>query len=169
MKQLEDDPTKKFTYVEMAFFYRFWQEASNSTKAKIRKFAQEGRLEFVGGGWVMNDEASTHLEGNTEQMTRGHEFIVNEIGVKPKISWQLDPFGHASEYAVLSAQMGFNGMYFARIDFQDYQQRLKDKTLEFIWRPSGTLGQQTEIFTHVLWQTTYCPPGLYSHSFSLQI
>ena len=28
----------------------------------------------------MNDEANTHLEGNTEQMTRGHEFLVYEVG-----------------------------------------------------------------------------------------
>jgi hypothetical protein len=31
--------------------------------------------------------------------------------------------------------MGFDAFFFARLDYQDKEKRLKDKTMEFIWRP----------------------------------
>lgn len=33
------------------------------------------------------------------------------------------------------AEMGFESIFFGRIDFQDWDQRKKDKNLEFNWRP----------------------------------
>ena len=36
---------------------------------------KEGRLEFVLGGWVMQDEATTHYVAMVDQMTLGLKFI----------------------------------------------------------------------------------------------
>ena len=54
-------------------------------------------------------------------------------------------------------QMGFDGFFFARIDYDDKKHRLSDKRMELVWRGSETLGQATEIFTGVLYDG-YGPP-----------
>lgn len=41
------------------------------------------------------------------------------------------------------AQMGFDGMFFGRLDYQDKAKRLADKTAEFIWKGSPNLGKGT--------------------------
>ena len=51
MVELEKDPSKRFVYVEMAFFWRWWNEQNENTKELVRTFVKEGRLEFVIGGW----------------------------------------------------------------------------------------------------------------------
>lgn len=59
---------------------------------------------------------------------------------RPKIGWQIDPFGHSREQASMFAQMGFDGLLFGRLDYQDKNQRLKHKTMEMIWKGSPSLG-----------------------------
>ena len=53
--------------------------------------------------------------------------------------------------------MGFNGFFFGRIDYDDKNNRLKEKEMEVIWRGSASLGAQTEIFTGVTYNG-YNPP-----------
>ena len=54
-------------------------------------------------------------------------------------------------------QMGFDGFFFARIDYGDKDHRLAYKRLEMVWRGSESLGSSTEIFTGVLFNG-YGPP-----------
>lgn len=61
---------------------------------------------------------------------------------RPKIGWQIDPFGHSREQASIFSQLGFDGFLFGRLDYQDYKQRLRDKTMEFIWEGSPSLGNK---------------------------
>lgn len=60
---------------------------------------------------------------------------------RPHIGWQIDPFGHSREQASLFAQLGFDGMFFGRLDYQDKIKRLNNKTMEFIWKGSPSLGE----------------------------
>jgi len=60
---------------------------------------------------------------------------------RPHIGWQIDPFGHSREQASLFAQMGFDGMLFGRIDYQDKNKRLNEKSMEFVWESSSSLGK----------------------------
>ncbi len=48
----------------------------------------------------------------------------------PKVAWQVDPFGHSREEASLFAQMGFDSLFFARIDERERIERKIDYTLE---------------------------------------
>lgn len=64
---------------------------------------------------------------------------------RPRIGWQIDPFGHSREQASLFAQMGFDGMLFGRIDYQDKEERLNNKTMEFIWKSSPNLGKKVSL------------------------
>jgi len=59
---------------------------------------------------------------------------------RPKIGWQIDPFGHSREMASMFAQMGFDGLFFGRLDYQDKDERLMTQKSEMIWHGSENLG-----------------------------
>lgn len=90
----------------------------------------------------MNDEATTHYNSIVDQFTWGFRLLNDTFGecARPKIGWQIDPFGHSREQASLFAQFGFDGMFLGRLDHEDKAQRLINKTTEFIWKSSSSLG-----------------------------
>ena len=53
---------------------------------------------------------------------------------RPRIAWQIDPFGHSREQANLFAEMGFDGLFFGRLDYADKEKRLKEKAMEMVWK-----------------------------------
>jgi lysosomal alpha-mannosidase len=67
------------------------------------------------------------------------EDTVGECG-RPKIGWQIDPFGHSREHASLSKQFGFEGLVVGRIDYRDKKRRKAEKKLDFVWKSSDSLG-----------------------------
>ena len=108
----------------------------------------------------MHDEACPIYEDMINNMMWGHEFLLREFGVKPKIGWQIDPFGHSNTNARFFAEMGFDAWFFARLDYQDKNKRMNDKEMEFIWYPSAeSLGKEINIFTHVLYNHYSSPPN----------
>jgi lysosomal alpha-mannosidase len=153
------NPTRRFIYVEMAFFSRWWHEQDDHLRHVIKGLVNKGQLEFILGGWCMNDEASTHYSAIIDQHTLGFRFLKTNFGEcgRPKIGWQIDPFGHSREQASLFAQFGFDGQFFARLDYQDRDTRIKSKTMEMMWRASQSLGDQASLFTGVLYNG-YGPP-----------
>jgi len=42
---------------------------------------------MVAGGWSMHDEACTTYEDMINNHKIGHDFILKEFGVKPRIGW----------------------------------------------------------------------------------
>jgi lysosomal alpha-mannosidase len=58
----------------------------------------------------MNDEATTHYNSIIDQHSLGAEFLRDQFGEcgRPKIGWQIDPFGHSRELASLFALVLFN-------------------------------------------------------------
>ena len=44
-------------------------------------------------------------ESVIDQMTFGHQFLLTEFGVRPRIGWHVDPFGHSATQASLFAQV----------------------------------------------------------------
>lgn len=55
--------------------------------------------------------------------------------------------------------MGYDGLFLGRIDFQDKNYRITQKNMDMIWHASNSLGQKTDLFTEVLYNTYYPPPG----------
>ncbi|KAH6810146.1 Glycosyl hydrolase family 38 protein [Perilla frutescens var. frutescens] len=156
---LLEDNNRRFIYVEMAFFQRWWRQQSDTLKAKVKHLVDSGQLEFINGGMCMHDEATPHYIDLIDQTTLGHLFILDEFGKKPRVGWQIDPFGHSAVQAyLLGAEMGFDSLFFARIDYQDRAKRIRDKTLEVIWQASRSLGSSSQIFTGIF-PVHYEPPA----------
>uniref|UniRef100_M3Y0G5 Alpha-mannosidase n=1 Tax=Mustela putorius furo TaxID=9669 RepID=M3Y0G5_MUSPF len=154
------EPTRRFIYVEIAFFSRWWHQQTNATQEVVRELVRQGRLEFANGGWVMNDEAATHYGAIIDQMTLGLRFLENTFGKdgRPRVAWHIDPFGHSREQASLFAQMGFDGFFFGRLDYQDKGLRKKKQEMEQVWRASASLKPPVaDLFTSVL-PNMYNPP-----------
>ncbi|KAH7518968.1 hypothetical protein FEM48_Zijuj09G0227800 [Ziziphus jujuba var. spinosa] len=158
ISSLFEDKNRKFIYVEMAFFQRWWRQQSKAMKLKVKELVNSGQLEFINGGMCMHDEATPHYIDLIDQTTLGHKFIKDEFGQIPRVGWQIDPFGHSAVQAyLLGAELGFDSLFFARIDYQDRAKRLKDKTLEVVWRGSKSLGSSSQIFTGIF-PRHYDPP-----------
>ena len=91
---LDENPDRRFIYVEIAFFWRWWNQQTDDIHNKVRQFVNEGtfrffivlkivclkgRLEFISGGWCMNDEASTHYNSIIDQHSLGAEFLRDHL------------------------------------------------------------------------------------------
>nr|XP_057921276.1 lysosomal alpha-mannosidase isoform X2 [Doryrhamphus excisus] len=158
--QLLKNPERRFIYVETAFFYRWWSQQSSSMQQTVKQLVNEGRLEFVNGGWCMSDEATTHYSAVIDQMTMGLRFLNETFGPcgRPRVAWHIDPFGHAREHASMFAQMGYDGFFFGRVDYQDRLRRMLAKEQELLWRASDSLAPpMADLFTGIL-PNGYNPP-----------
>jgi hypothetical protein len=157
---LLEKPERKFSEVEMKFFKMWWDKQDDKTREKVRGLVKNGQLELVNGGWSMHDEACPTYEDMINNMMIGHDFILQEFGVKPRIGWSIDPFGHSSFNTRLYAEMGFDAFFFARTDYSDKNKRSNDLSLEYVWYPnSDSLGPDVNILAHTLWEHYYSPGG----------
>ncbi|KAG2373613.1 hypothetical protein C9374_011902 [Naegleria lovaniensis] len=140
IKYLSQDPTKRFVWSESVFLEMWWR--NNATQAQRDAFVNlvnKKQIEIVNGGWVMNDEALPTYESMIDQMTQGHQFVKQNIGVTPVVvGWQIDPFGASRTFAYLLTQMGFKEWTY-----------IIEKRFEFNWCPSKS-DPTACIFTHVL-------------------
>ena len=151
--ELMADEKKRYTQVEMKFFSMWWERQTEQKKDDVRKLVKEHRFEFVNAGWSMHDEGSTHYDDLMNNMMIGHEFIMREFGdyAKPRCGWHIDTFGHSNANPRLFAEMGLEGWFFARLDFEDKEKREANQEMQWIWKPfPDSLGDSVSIFTHAM-------------------
>jgi alpha-mannosidase len=160
IQNLRDNADRKFIYVEIGFFARWWEEVSEIKRDHAREVVANGQLEFINGGWCMHDEASPLWTAMVDQTTRGHQFILKNFGPKasPRGTWQIDPFGHSNTEAwLLGAEAGMESLFWGRMDYQDRNMRFnKEKGLngfEWIWQGSKSLGSSAQVLAGDLYGT----------------
>ena len=97
------------------------RDAPARDREKAHMLVNRGQLEFLLGGWCMNDEGASHYTAMLEQNGLGLQWLEAVFGKcgRPHAAWQIDPFGHSKTQAEMFALMGFDSVYFARIDYQD--------------------------------------------------
>eukprot|EP01116_Phalansterium_solitarium_P021418 TRINITY_DN664_c0_g1_i1.p1 TRINITY_DN664_c0_g1~~TRINITY_DN664_c0_g1_i1.p1 ORF type:complete len:981 (-),score=289.32 TRINITY_DN664_c0_g1_i1:155-3097(-) len=145
------NPNRRFIIVEMAYFTIWWEKTATAEQQdRCRKLVANGQLEFIIGGWTMEDEACTTYSANIDQMTEGHQFLLNTFGVRPRFGWQVDPFGASSVVHEHFALMGFDATVISRVDYRLKDAMTQNRSLEFVWRPSKNYGNDLEIFTHCM-------------------
>lgn len=153
---LSHDQTKRFVWEEVSFLSTWWKQASDESRELMKKLHAAGQLEFIGGGWVMHDEADPSLFGILNQMYQGLSFLRDTLGARPSYEWHIDPFGHSLFVPELYAQLGYKAVVINRIPDAVKQSMRADKGLEFFWKYPNS---KFNIFTHVL-DTHYGTPKL---------
>jgi len=64
----------RFIFVEIAFFQRWWNTQNETVRSVVKNLVAHGQLEFINGGWCMNDEAVTHYADIIDQMSLGSKY-----------------------------------------------------------------------------------------------
>ncbi|CAN0924413.1 Alpha-mannosidase 2 [Linum grandiflorum] len=150
VETLSKDARRKFIWEEISYLEKWWRDASQENKTSFTGLVKNGQLEVVGGGWVMNDEANSHFFSIIDQITEGNMWLNDTIGVIPKNSWAIDPFGYSSTMAYLLRRMGFENMLIQRTHYELKKELALHKNLEFVWRQSWDAGETTDIFVHMM-------------------
>lgn len=107
----------KFLWSEISFLSKWWEHAHPTKRQLFKQLVTEGRLEIVTGGWVMTDEATVNLYSMIDQLVEGHQWVKAHLGVVPKSSWSIDPFGHGSVLPYILQASSISGMVIQRIHF----------------------------------------------------
>ncbi|XP_066143719.1 lysosomal alpha-mannosidase-like [Euwallacea fornicatus] len=136
---LDGYPDRRFIQVETAFFWMWWQHQDNVARSKFKKLVDNGQLEIINGAWSMNDEACVNYQSTIDLFTWGFKILNDTLGEcgNPTIAWQIDPFGHSREHGSLMTKMGFDGLFFGRLDHNDRKVRKASKDMDFIWKASA--------------------------------
>ncbi|KAK0401146.1 hypothetical protein QR680_015614 [Steinernema hermaphroditum] len=159
LDELEKDPSRRFSFAETGFLWRWMITQTGNQQQRLRKLIQNGQIEIIGGGWVQNDEAAAHYSEIVDQMGWGLRYLNDSFGecAKPKVAWQIDPFGHSKEFANLCSKFGFDALFFARMHYLEKAKRMKEQNLDFIWETSPDL--KTGILTGAFHHHYSPPPG----------
>uniref|UniRef100_A0A0N5C7C3 Alpha-mann_mid domain-containing protein n=1 Tax=Strongyloides papillosus TaxID=174720 RepID=A0A0N5C7C3_STREA len=157
IKALESDETRKFSFAETGFLWRWIKTRGEEDINRLKKLISKGQIELIGGGWVQNDEATSHYIDIIQQMSLGLRYLNKTFGEcgRPKVAWQIDPFGHSKEMSSLFSLMGYEALFFGREHYLEHQKRINEKSLEFIWKNSDDL--KTNLLTGVFYLATYAP------------
>jgi len=101
---------------------------------KLRKFAQEGRVEFVGGTLAAPDENLPCGEALVRQFVLGRKKILREFGAECTTGWLIDEFGHTAQLPQILRKCGFRWLVFSR-GIRWFERR----PVDFQWEaPDGT-------------------------------
>jgi lysosomal alpha-mannosidase len=77
----------------------------------------------------------------------------------PKVGWDVDAFGHSDTNTRLLAELGYEAMFFSRMDEAEKHQRSEHHALNFLWRPSTeSFGNRWQVLTNVF-KNDYCSPA----------
>ena len=107
---------------------------------------------------MANDEATPDYDDILNNMIMGHEFLAKEFGVTPTIGWDLDTFGHSDTNTRIYAELGYDAMFFSRLDYQEKKARQESRSMIALWRPGAShFGNQHQILTNVF-KADYCYP-----------
>jgi alpha-mannosidase len=134
LRELQNNPIRKFVWSETSYFHRWYETQSQSSKSTFKRLVSDGQIEFVGGGWSQHDEANPDIIAMINQMTLGHDYLYKNFGITPKIAWQIDPFGHSSVTPTIFNLMGYESLVINRIHHQLKNYFKQEKTMEFLWR-----------------------------------
>ncbi|EGC33541.1 hypothetical protein DICPUDRAFT_48877 [Dictyostelium purpureum] len=166
--ELNNDENKKFNWVEIGYFSMWFENQNQTTKNSVKKLIKKKQLEFITGGWVQNDEATTNLDEVIEQMTIGHQWLKNNLNYTVEYAWQIDPFGYSSITPTLFSKMGIKGLVINRVS-NDIKNYMKDnKEMEFLWKGSKTLNYESEMLVSVL-DTHYSYPDMLDPSKNINL
>ena len=140
------DREKTFVINELFYFLKWYNSKDKKSQSNIKKLINQKRVEFVSGGYVVNDEATPLYYNIMDQIRIGLQFLQEEFGVIPKTGWYIDSFGHSAANAHILSKLNYENLVLGRLHY-DYLNLLKnEKNTEFYWAPFSN----KPILTHIL-------------------
>ena len=110
---LEIEPTHRFCINQVTLLEGFRRLFPNYWDA-LHERILEGRIEIVGGTYVMPDLVLPDGESIVRQFLYGIRYIREELGVEVKTGWAIDSAGHCSQMPQILRQSGIDSYYFWR-------------------------------------------------------
>ena len=97
-------------------------------------------------------------------MDFGLRYLQSTLGIKPKISWQIDSFGHSVSTPDVLTENGFKYVVLNRVGLKRKNQLRRQRSLEFHWKSdrrnwSSSNRSENTIIAHVLYDHYNFPEG----------
>lgn len=140
-------PKMKFVWAETVFLSMWWKDLDEDQRKAVKDLIFRRQLEIVGGGWVVPDEANTHYFAVIDQMIEGHQWLEENLGVRPRNTWSLDPFGYSSALAYLHREAMYENLVILRVHTELKQLLEESRSLEFYWRQTWDHSNRSDIYT----------------------
>lgn len=74
--KLQKHSNLTFIWSEVSFLSAWWESAHPSKQRALQKLVKEGRVEITTGGWVMTDEANSHIFAMVDQLIEGKLLVL---------------------------------------------------------------------------------------------
>ena len=110
---MDEFPELTFVRGEAAI-YRHVEETAPELMERIRKRIKEGRWDVVGGTWIQPDTNLPSAWTLRRQFDVGLAWFKSHLGVRPRVAWQADSFGHAAGLPDIMAAAGMESFAFWR-------------------------------------------------------
>jgi alpha-mannosidase len=112
-----------------ALLYQWVEEFEPALFARIRSLVRAGRW-YVIGGWHLQPDCNLPSgESFVRQVTVGLCYFREKFGVRPRVAFNVDPFGHTRGLVQVLKQAGYVGYLFCRPDAQ----HLPLASDDFVW------------------------------------
>ncbi|EGG16955.1 hypothetical protein DFA_07936 [Cavenderia fasciculata] len=151
LDHLTDDSSKRFIWSEIGYLEMWWNVQSLERRSQFKQLVDNGQLEIIGGGWVMNDEALPVTVDVLDQITEGHQWVLKNLNTTVRHGWQIDPFGHSSQTASLYPALGFQSFVAARLSDTLKASMRETQELQFVWEGSPSLNN-SRLFVNTLYK-----------------
>ncbi|XP_072931215.1 alpha-mannosidase 2 [Epargyreus clarus] len=147
VQKLHQYPNMTFIWTEISFLNAWWERSHPVKQKALKKLIKEGRLEITTGGWVMPDEACTHIYSLVDQFIEGHHWVKTNLGILPKTGWSIDTFGHGATVPYILDKSGLEGTVIQRIHYAWKQWLAQRQIEEFYWTP-GWSAEKPNMIVH---------------------
>lgn len=101
--------------------------------ARIRRLIERGQWHVTGGQFIQPDLNLPTAAGLHRQFTHGQRYFGEKFGVRPKVAYNVDSFGHTASLPDILASHGYTSYVFRRPE--QHQTALPANT--FVWRGTG--------------------------------
>lgn len=100
----------------------------------------------------MHDEVCPTYQDMLVNLQKGHMYLKETFDYKPRVAWSIETSGHSLANPRLLAESGIEALYMLNIDPEEKEKRIKESSMEFIWRPMyWHLARRAQLFTHVIY------------------